>query len=48
MYYQEHMTLQQIGDKYGISRERVRQIMERYDIPRNTKRGGRRAWEVGR
>lgn len=26
-------TLQQIGDKYGLSRERIRQILEPYNLP---------------
>jgi len=46
MYYQKEMTLQQIGDVFGVTRERVRQVMEKYNLPRNTKRGGRRVWEV--
>jgi len=45
MYYDENMTLQQIGDVFGVTRERVRQVMENYNLPRNTKRGGRRVWE---
>lgn len=27
LYYEEYLTLQQIGDRYGVSRERVRQIL---------------------
>lgn len=26
-------TLQQIGDRYGVSRERIRQILRKYDVP---------------
>lgn len=29
MRYQEHMTLQEIGEEYAISRERVRQLVEK-------------------
>jgi len=46
MYYTQRMTLQQIGDVFGVTRERVRQVMEKYNLPRNTKRGGKRVWEV--
>jgi len=34
MYRFEGQTLQEIGDYYGISRERVRQIMEAHDVNR--------------
>lgn len=30
MYNDEHYTLQEIGDKFGISRERVRQILTKH------------------
>ena len=38
LYWTENKTLQQIGDLYGVARERVKQVMERYSIPR------RRLW----
>jgi DNA-binding CsgD family transcriptional regulator len=34
LYTIEGKTLQQIGDLYGVTRERVKQVMERYSIPR--------------
>ena len=45
MYYEQEMTLQAIGDYFHVTRERVRQVMEKYNLPRNTKRGGRKVWE---
>lgn len=39
LYYQQNLTLQQIGDKFGVTREYVRQVMEKYDLPRFTKKG---------
>ena len=41
LYYQEEKTLQEIGNLRGISRERVRQIMEKFYLPRNKKRAGK-------
>jgi len=35
LYNIQKKTLQQIADIYGVSRERVRQWMERWDLPRN-------------
>lgn len=40
-YYRENKTLQEIGDELGISRERVRQLMEKYGFPRDTKRSNK-------
>lgn len=34
LYWSEDKSLQQIGDLFGVTRERVRQVMERYSIPR--------------
>ena len=34
LYWTENKSLQQIGDLFGVTRERVNQIMERYSIPR--------------
>ncbi|KKL98004.1 hypothetical protein LCGC14_1828790 [marine sediment metagenome] len=34
LYYNHGKTLQDIGDEYGITRERVRQLMSKYDLPR--------------
>ena len=34
LYYTDGKTLQEIGDLYSISRERVRQLMERWSLPR--------------
>lgn len=33
-YYEYNMTLQKIGDHNNISRERVRQLMDKYGLPR--------------
>ena len=39
LYHSDQQTLQQIGDMFGISRERVRQVMEKRGIKRvNRKR----------
>lgn len=32
LYVDEHLTLQEIGDRYDVTRERVRQVLNRYDI----------------
>lgn len=40
LYYGEAKTLEEIGNLYGVTRERIRQIMEKFGLPRNTKRGG--------
>lgn len=40
MYYAEERTLQEIGDEYGVTRERVRQLMEAYGLPRDQRRRG--------
>lgn len=40
LYYEKQMTLQQIGDRFGVTRERIRRIMERLAIPRYRNRGG--------
>lgn len=34
LYFTEDKSLQQIGDLFGVTRERVKQVMERYSIPR--------------
>jgi len=34
LYYDEDKRLQEIGDEYGVSRERVRQWMEKKHVPR--------------
>lgn len=39
LYYTEGKTLQEIGKIYDLSRERIRQIMESYNLPRDTKKG---------
>ncbi len=38
LYYQGKKTLQEIANQHGVSRERVRQWMEKYSLPRHTKR----------
>ncbi len=43
LYHNFGWTLQQIGDTYGVTRERVRQLMESWGIPRKTERT--RHWE---
>ena len=35
LYYVKDKSLQKIGDIYGVSRERVRQWMEEFHLPRN-------------
>jgi len=42
LYYEKQMTLQQIGDRFGVTRERIRQIMDRLIMPRYTSYGGSR------
>jgi len=37
LYYHDNKTLQEIGNLFGVSRERVRQIMERFSIQRYKK-----------
>ena len=34
LYYNQGKTLQDIGDIYGVTRERIRQLMSRYELPR--------------
>ena len=34
LYYEEGKTLQDIGDAHNITRERVRQLMEKHELPR--------------
>jgi intein/homing endonuclease len=34
LYWHQDKTLQEIGDSFGVSRERVRQVMERYGVKR--------------
>lgn len=38
LYNTEGKTLQEIGDIYGVSRERIRQVMDKLGLPRNTRR----------
>jgi len=35
LYYTQNKSLQKIGNIYGVTRERVRQWMERLHLPRN-------------
>jgi len=37
LYWDEGKTLQQIGDLFGVTRERIKQVMEQYSIPRRDK-----------
>lgn len=39
LYNDDKLTLREIGEQYGVTRERVRQVMECFNLPRNTKRG---------
>ncbi len=39
-YYQEGHSLQEVGEMWGVSRERVRQIFEKHNLPRRG-RGGK-------
>lgn len=41
LYYQDNKTLQEIASQYDVSRERVRQWMERHNLPRHIKKIGR-------
>ena len=41
LYYQDNKTLQEIASQYVVSRERVRQWMERHNLPRHIKKIGR-------
>lgn len=34
LYWAEDKSLQQIGDLFGVTRERIKQVMERFSIPR--------------
>jgi len=36
LYCDEELTLQQVGDRYGVTRERIRQILDQNNIPRRT------------
>lgn len=38
LYYTEGKTLQEIGKGYGVTRQRVKQVMEKFGIPCITKR----------
>ena len=40
MYNKEHLTLREIGEHYGVCRERIRQIMVGFGLPPNPKRRG--------
>ena len=40
LYNVEGKTLQEIGDLYGVTRECVRQVMDKLSLPRNTQRCG--------
>ena len=41
-YYKEERTLEEIGKEFGVTRERVRQWMEGYGLPRDPKRTSKR------
>ena len=32
LYFSQHNTMQEIGDMYGVSRERIRQVMNKFGI----------------
>jgi len=38
LYNDQKKTLQEIGDLYGLSRQRIAQLMECWGLPRNTQR----------
>ena len=48
LYYGEDQTLQQIGDKYGVTRERIRQRMEQESLPRDNKRSNNKLTKKGK
>jgi len=39
LYWVEGQSLQQIGDLYGVTKERIKQVMEQFLIPRRKKWG---------
>ena len=41
LYVKEGLTLREVGGRFGLSRERVRQILERAGVPRRKHRRGR-------
>ena len=40
MYFREKKTLREIGEHYGVCRERVRQVMVKFGLSPNPKRRG--------
>jgi len=40
MYNREHLTLREIGEHYGVTREYVRQVMQKLGLPRDRSRRG--------
>lgn len=46
-HYHEHPTLQELGDAYGVTRERIRQICEKTNRQLNTRIKARRGWTHG-
>ncbi len=43
LYNVEGRTLQEIGDMYGVTREYIRQVMTKFNLPRDTRRSGHNA-----
>lgn len=41
LYVKERLTLREVGGRFGLSRERVRQILERAGVPRRKHSSGR-------